>query len=333
MNHFAYVLIAISFIFTPSPSYSFDFFEPFKNAKKGDYFIVSINKTSTCLNIFEKNKDRIVIEEMTYLQSKLKPQEARAHFENLNQPSSHTFLEIDIANKECLFCYDALHHAFLDPSQFQPLLLTLFSLDFRPLKPDERRKIGVLDIGATVDHRPFWNPHYFFESKIIKGRVCDGFRAIIPEEIKWIGGKYIEIYQDPQLKEFCFPVWMQVSDEAAAFKLLPMDMGKNFRSQKTSIPRPIPYFASCMQFDAPKASFEFETTYPLAEHHFFLYDYTLSTVIPLAVKKTDKLSPTRHKITVEAPTTSQGEFGIYSTVDSYKDLIIESIETFKFPSQ
>lgn len=311
--------------------FSFDFFEPFKSAKKGDYIVLSINKTYTCLSIFEKKEKRIVLEELTYLQSKIDPKNAKKHFENLTQPSSHTLIEIDLENKECLIVYDALNKTFLDAHQVEPLLLKLFGLDFKLMKKEDRRKVGVLDLAATIDHRPIWNPNYHFDGLQIKGHTCDGYRAIIPDDVKFLGGKYVEIYQDPTLKEFCFPVWLQIADDAAAFKLLPLDMGRHFHSTLQKMPRPIPYFASFISFKDFGAEFEFETTYPIDEHKFFLFDHQLMGITQAKLLKKQKLSATRYLIAIEKPQDCAIEYGIYSTIDSDKQLLVESIQTFKFP--
>lgn len=311
--------------------FSFDFFEPFKSAKKGDYIVLSINKTYTCLSIFEKKEKRVILEELTYMQSKLDAKTAKKHFENLKQPSSHTFIEIDLEEKECLICYDAINKVFLDPKQVEPLLLKLFNLDFKLMKKDDRRKVGVLDLAATMDHRPLWNPSYSFDGLQVKGHSCEGFRATIPDDVKFIGGKYVEIYQDPTLKDFCFPVWMQIADDAAAFKLLPLDMGRNFHSNQKKMPRPIPYFASFITFKESGAEFEFETSYPIQEHKFFLFDHKLMGITQAKLIKNQKLTATRYLIGIEKPQDCSIEYGIYSTLDSDKELLVESIQTFKFP--
>ncbi len=310
--------------------FAFDFFTPFKEAEKGDYIILTINKTYTCLSIFERTENRLVLEELTFLQSKLNPKEAKKHFENLSQPASHTILEIDIDTKACTICYDVLNRMFLDPKGMDSILLRLFELDFKLMKKDERRKVGVLDLESPFDNRPVWNPSYYFQGESVKGRTCEGFRAIIPQDIKYLGGKFVEMYIDPKLKGFCFPVWLQIADDAAAFKVIPVDMGKNFQSKMSKLPRPLPCFASQLNHQPSSILFEFETTYPIQSHRFFFYDLKTLKVIPAKINKKEKIRINRYAIELESLPQKSGEHGIYSTLEEEKDLIIECIQSCKF---
>lgn len=319
----------IVFLIAEINTYSFDFFATFKEAKKGDYIILTINKTYTCLSIFERNENRLVLEEITYLQSKLHPKDAKELFETTKSKASHTLLEIDLESKLCITCFDVMNHTFLDPTTIDPFLLKLFQLDFQLMRKDDRRKVGVLDLAATFDNRPLWNPSYSFCGSTVKGHTCDGYRAVIPKDVKLVGGKYIEIYLDPQLKNFCFPVWFQLSDDAQSFKMIPVDMGTQFKSKITTMPRPLPQFVSALKIDEHKISFEIDTTYPINSHRFYYYERATLDVIQAKILKKERMKSNRFLIEIEKPKKQDSEYGLYTTSDQDKDLLVECLHTYK----
>ncbi|NBO24524.1 MAG: hypothetical protein EBU93_04755, partial [Chlamydiae bacterium] len=312
----------------PSLTYSFDFFATFKNGKKGDYIVLSLNKTYTCLSIFDKSQNRLVIEEITHLQSKVTSEEAKNKFENLKDIASHTLFEIDLESKECLICFDLIKGHFLNPKSIDPILLRLFQLEFKPMKKDERRKVGVLDISATIDNRPIWNPTYHFNGSITKGHTCEGFRAIIPQDIQFIGGKFFEIYLDPLLKDFCFPVWLQIADGAQSFKMIPLDMGKGFKSQVSILPRPLPYFSNHFKVST-LIEIEIETTYPIDSHRFFYYQQKPLEIFTAIVEKVEKISGNRFKIYLKKPPQKNEEYHLYTTSELDKNMLVEAIQVLK----
>lgn len=274
----------------------------------------------------------MILEEMTYFQNRVLPIEAKTLFESAKNLTSHTLMEIDLTSKSCSICYDVLSKSFINPSSLDPFFLRLFSLDFKILKKDDRRKIGVLDISSNIDHRPLWNPTYYYEGKQIKGNSCNAYRAIIPSDVKFLGGKYVEIYTDPKLKNFCFPVWLQISDDAAAFKLIPIDMGEGFKSQLKSLPRPLPYFCSAFILNEDSLYFEIETTYPIESHRFFYFDRVKFLVTAAQIIKKEKSKNNRYKIFLHFPIDKTKEYSVYTTTDKDKELLIESLQTMQFPN-
>ncbi len=328
MNRFLLATLFI-FHFMIMPVSAFDFFVSFKEAKKGDYIVFSLNKTYTCISIFERSEKRLVLEEITCLKSKLPPKEAKNFFEKIENPASHTLMEIDLESKTCLTCYDVKNQSFIDSKTFDPFLIHLFNLDFRLLKSSERRKIGVPDITSSIDHRPVWNPRYYYEGVQIQGRSCEGYRAIIPETIKWIGGKYVEIYLDPSRSDFFFPVWIQISDDAAAFKLIPIDMGRNFSSQTQHFPRPLPHFIGGLSPLPDQLSFQFETVYPIDSHRFFYYETDQHQTHPANVLKIEKNRSDSYTLSITLPPKKGVDYVLFSTTIEQKEMVIESLQLCK----
>ena len=328
MLKFFIPLICI-FSFSFSKLQAFDFVSSFKNAKRGDYLILNVNKTYTCLSIFENSKDRLIFEEITYLQSKLNAKEAKKHFETISNPASHTLIEIDYKNKKCVVCFDLIQRAFMDPKTIDPLLNYLFSMDFNVIKKEDRRKIGVLDLQSSLDNRPIWNPNFHFNGALIKGHHCDGFRAIIPNDVKLIGGKHLDIYLDSQLKEFCFPVWFQISDDAQAFKIIALDMGHDFQSRIKKLPRPLPYFRTPINYKDGIVQFEIETTYPIESHRFFYYEVTSTALNQAKIISVHNIQSNFYDVKLEISPSELKEYGFYTTTDCEKDLVIESLQNLK----
>ncbi len=307
--------------------------DKFSTGENGDYTILHVHKTYTCLSIFERSGDRIVLEEISLPLKKQEIKLGKTPFETARKDAfSWTLLEIDLNTLQLIECYDVLSKKFLSTESIDPFILKILRLDFNKMSLSERRKVGVKSESESLDHRPLWNPSFAFGGKEMKGRLCDAYKSNWPDDKTLLSSKQIEVYFDKELSKLPFPVWMQIVDDSFSFKIQTLDVGHHFNSPVKSRPKQSPYFEGSVKIENEKLYTKLFSTYPLKAHQFFLCNIATFEIIPLPVDHFERLNQCSYSLSFTlSPKLSEKTYELYTTVVGNKDAVIELKDLIKVP--
>ncbi len=246
MKHHRIIIAFLSLLFLISKSvYAQEvlfFKEKFQESHTGDYIVLEESKTYILLNIFEKDEQNIVIEEICI---------PKVVFSSLNlnwrdwvckgSPSATSWVmyEIDYQKAEILHYYSFTQESFLDIPHSESLISKLLHLPFTKIPLENRRRIGTASSSYEIDSRRLWKPQAVVEGKVMDQMEFDAWETFWPKDNTELSQKKIEIYLPKQasLGPCFFPYWLQVEGAALKVKIRVVDSGKNLKSFKSYFPK------------------------------------------------------------------------------------------------
>ena len=242
-------IICFSFLITSVFSLDFPFLHRLEKAKSGDYIVLEANNTITLLAIRSVNSRTLVLEEITAPSQSLKNRPASWSAWVKNNAPGHTswsMTEIDLRDKQVLECYSFSKSAWVTLSRQESLLATLLHLPLKPIRNDQRRKIGPPPRDGETDRRAPWNPPLIFNGQKLESALFEVFEAAWPQDGSELAGKNVSLYFDSASRS-PLPYWIQVETNHATASVRAIDSGKNLISPFRTLPRRIPEFVGSPQ--------------------------------------------------------------------------------------
>jgi hypothetical protein len=211
----------------------------FYRAKKGDYLVVSANRTDTLLHIYDKTDQVITIEEVAVPSSKRSVPSfswKKWMSEGAPENSSWVIYDIDLNTGKMVRYYSFTKKGWFEISEADNFLFKLINLKFTKVPLASRRHIG-LKPSSEADIKRVWHPQMIVDGKIVKGVVFDAWRAYWPKDTSELSGKLIEIYipEENELYSSYFPYWLQVSGAIGKAKVRIIDSGSGLKSPKEDL--------------------------------------------------------------------------------------------------
>jgi hypothetical protein len=209
-----------------------------KRANRGDYLVISFNKTDTLMNISDKNKGVLTIEEIAIpesLRRKYSSGWRRWVEEGAPGHTSWTMYDIDISSGSMLRYYSFSKRGWFEIPEGDNFLFKLLNLRLIKLPESARKKIGSNPSG--IDFRQLWQPPMIVDGRLVKGVLFDAWRTNWVKDGSELSGKTIEVYlpQDNQKYPAYFPYWLQVSGVIGKTKIRIIDSGTHLKSPKAPL--------------------------------------------------------------------------------------------------
>ena len=241
MYPFIYFLITFFSLLTgfyPSlPAEEISLKDNLKLAKKGDYIVISSNKTQTLMHIYDKQGQSLIIEEVSIPESK-RPPLSWKEWMNLHAPH-HTLwvmYEMDLNTGQMGRYYSFTKNNWFEIPDADNFLSKLLSLKLNRIPDNARKKVGPKPISGP-DWRPMWQPKMVVEGLPIKGIVFDAWRTKWPRDGSELSGKTIEVYTPRESANYpsYFPYWLQINGAVGKAKIRIIDSGFNLHSPKPTL--------------------------------------------------------------------------------------------------
>jgi hypothetical protein len=223
--------------------------ERLEKAKSGDYIVTEANKMVTLLAVRSNPSHTVILEEISAPLSNLKKMPSSwAEWVKAKAPghTSWSMVEIDLQNGKILECYSFSRSAWIQVSQNESLLATLFNLPLKTIAADKRKRIGPPPLNDESDFRKVWNPPLIFEGKKVENAHFDVYETTWPKDGSELSNQEVSLYFD-QEKRFPFPFWVQVDTSHATAALRTIDSGKNLPALHRTLPRRVPQFIGSPQ--------------------------------------------------------------------------------------
>lgn len=217
-----------------------------QTAEPGGYVITEQNKTFTFLHIHDKTTDALVIEEVTIPATSFARHRIgwKEWFERGGPGhTSWTMSQINLQTGKLEETFSFTHQGWLDLSDSNPFLTTLFNLSFHRIPEDQRRRVGLAPGYGKPDHRPIWHPRLIVEGQLIPNIPFSVWKGRWPSDGSDLARKLIEIYlpygeAHPNLPRFpiYFPYWLEVEGKIGSAKVRIVDSGTGASSPKGKLP-------------------------------------------------------------------------------------------------
>lgn len=214
--------------------------ENLKRAQKGDFIVTAQNKNYTLLHIFDKNDNKLTVEEITVPLSKF-PRNIQSwrQWVNLRAPGNTSWVlyTLDLSTAQMLEYYSVSKNVWYDTSQADSFLTTLLNLRMEPIPLDDRKRVGIPPFPGMTDRRPLWQPRMVVDGLWIEGVEFDAWTTEWPKDSSDLSGKTIEVYVPAKnnLYPSYFPYWLQISGMIGNAKIRIIDSGSHMTSPAPSI--------------------------------------------------------------------------------------------------
>lgn len=210
-----------------------------QKANRGDFLVISSDKTETLMHIYDKQNGRVVIEEIAI------PESTRAgtslswkEWVKQNAPGNTSWVlyEIDLTSGQMVQYYSFTKRGWFEIPEADNILSKLLNLQFSKIPEKARKKVGPQPTSGP-DWRPLWQPRLVVDGHVIKGVAFDAWTAKWPRDGGDLAGKTIEVYlpQDNQRYPSYFPYWLQITGMVGKAKIRIIDSGSGLVSPKPSL--------------------------------------------------------------------------------------------------
>ena len=198
-----------------------------QRAQKGDYIVTAQGKNLTLLHIYDRQQDKLTIEEITAPARPVqKSYNSWKQWIHQKAPfhTSWVMYAVDLKNGKMLSYYSLTKNAWYDMCQADNFLTTLLNLDLQPILPKNRKKIG--------NSRKIWQPKIIVESKEIPDVEFDAWRTMWPKDQTELAGKTVDVYLPQQSDKYpsYFPYWLEISGFVGNAKIRIIDSGSGMIS-------------------------------------------------------------------------------------------------------
>lgn len=206
-------------------------------AKKGDYLVISSNKTNTLMHIYEKESPFLVIEEIAIPDCRTPKNINWKEWVSNNSPenTSWVMFEIDLDTGKMTRYYSFTKNGWFEIAEADNFLSKLLTLKFTFLPDSARKRIAPRPFSG--EGKQLWQPPVVVEGQLIRGVPMNGWRAKWPQDNSDLSGKVIDIYLpvDHDSYPSYFPYWLQVNGAVGKAKVRIVDSGFSMKSPKPPV--------------------------------------------------------------------------------------------------
>lgn len=212
-------------------------------ASKGDFVVMAHKKVYTLLHVFDRQGDRITIEEVTAPASRLRHPINWREWVQQGAPNNTNWIlySVNLTNGTVENGYSVSQRTLINLSQ-DHFFSTLLNLPFVRVPDHQRKRKGVSQRPGGPDTRPFWQPRLVFEGNVVEGVPFSAWTTQWPKDGSVISGKWVETYLPESDGRFVsyLPFWLQVSGNIQNIATIYIiDSGKNLISPVSSFSQPI----------------------------------------------------------------------------------------------
>lgn len=204
-----------------------------QKAQKGDYIVVSSNKTLTLMHIQNKQNHVLTVEEIAVPESKRPIKFTWKEWVSQGAPgnTSWVMFDVDLRNGQMMRYYSFTKKNWYEIPDADNFLSKLLNLKFTKIPDGARKRIGPKS-STGPELRPFWQPRMIVEGHPVQGVVFDAWRTKWPKDGTDLSGRTIEVYlpRDSQRYPAYFPYWLQINGALAKAKIRIIDSGSQLHS-------------------------------------------------------------------------------------------------------
>jgi len=206
-----------------------------KRANKGDYIVTAQNKNYTLFHIYDKEDNKMTIEEITVPMSRFpRNMGSWKQWISLRAPGNTSWVmyALNLNTAQMLEFYSLSKNAWYDTTKTDNFLTTLLNLRLKEIPWNDRKKVGFPTLPGMTDHRPLWQPRMVVDGQEIQGVFFNAWTTRWPEDGTDLTGKTIEVYV-PELNDkypSYFPYWLQISGMIGKAKIRIIDSGSKMDS-------------------------------------------------------------------------------------------------------
>ncbi len=204
----------------------------------GDYIVTEQGNAYSLLLVRSIDKKRLVLEEISIERSKVDLKKLSwKNWVEKKAPGagSWTAMCIDLEKNTLSQCFSYLENQWLFIDKSDYFLGQLFTLQLKPTRDNERKRIGPAPMPGEIDRRKLWKPQHVLEGKKNKKAEYEVLRSTWPSDKTKLAGCIIELYLDASRPDFPFPYWMEVQSPHYTFKLRTIDSGSGMKSPMRSL--------------------------------------------------------------------------------------------------
>ena len=215
--------------------------DQFKNATKGQYFVLAIAGNATLFHIHSKENEQLVLEEVSFPLQSVNLKKTNLHqYLNQNAPQHTSWIlsKMNLETGNVEQSYSFVQRAHLNRTQEFDFFQTLMNLKFEPLPIEKQRKVGIAPRPNEPDRRVLWRPPLPKNLKNSKAKI-HVYKALWPKDGSDLAQKTLEIYF---LDGVFFPIWIEVKGAPIKHKLFVLECGDQLQSPKKQIPLTPLYF-------------------------------------------------------------------------------------------
>ena len=211
--------------------------ENLQRAKRGDYLVISSNKTQTLMHIYDKQPNTITIEELAVPEGRA-PKSGWKEWILQNAPgnTSWAMYEIDLQTGQMIRYYSFTKNGWYSIPDADNFLSKLLNLSLTKI-PEHTRKRAGPKASSGPDLRPLWQPRMIVDGRPISKVLFDAWRTRWPRDGSELSSRVIEIYlpQESQTYPSYFPYWLQINGAIGRAKVRIIDSGSGLRSPKSPL--------------------------------------------------------------------------------------------------
>ncbi|NGX39266.1 MAG: hypothetical protein KR126chlam1_00589 [Chlamydiae bacterium] len=202
-------------------------------ARPGDYIVTAQGSNYSLLMIRDIKGPELLLEEITIPQKIVELD--KVSWENWVEKKapgalSWIALSINLEKGTLDQCYSYFQSQWLFIEKSDHLFTQLLTLNLRPTRTKDRKRIGPAPPAGETDRRKLWKPQIVREGKKVKKAKFDVLRTQWPSDKSRLAGCIFELYLDAGTPDFPFPYWMEVQSPHYTFKVRVVDSGRGITS-------------------------------------------------------------------------------------------------------
>lgn len=206
-----------------------------EKALPGDYFVFSQGKNITLLTIRNKNKNILVLEEITApaTTSLLKNKQWNKWIDDgAPKHTSWQVYALNLQTKKNDLIYSLSKRSWMKITDGENFLATLLTLELKPTPKNKRKKIGTIPLPGSIDRRSDWNPPLVYNGTKVNNAEFTPWECFWPKDHSKLSGKHLLIYlpTDQETYPSYFPYWLQIAGMSGKAKVRVLDTGRNLIS-------------------------------------------------------------------------------------------------------
>lgn len=215
-----------------------------KSAKVGDYFVTEANKMTSLIAVRSNDENLLVLEEISVPSAHISKQRLSWGDWVIQRAPGHTswsMIEIDLKSNQLIECYSFSRSGWINLSESECFISTLFNLDLAFVPEPERRRMGPEPLNGEPDLRPIWYPQLMINGESLAKPKFDVYSAHWPRDNSELSNHPVMIYFDHENRS-PFPIWIQLNTAHVMAPIRTIDAGHELPSYYKSMPHRVPEF-------------------------------------------------------------------------------------------
>ncbi len=201
--------------------------------KPGDFVVTAQGSNYSVLTIRENTGGRLALEEITIPQANIESAKTSWKEWVAKCAPGHTAwmgYSFDMENNTLRQCYSYSQRQWIFIEKSDYLLAQILTLNLKPTRERDRKRIGPPPFAGEADRRKLWLPQMMTNGKKVDRPRFEIVRATWPSDKSRLAGCILELYFDGKRTDFPFPLWLEVQSPHYTFKMRAIDSGEGLQS-------------------------------------------------------------------------------------------------------